>query len=455
MRSRRPRVWNAAAGVLELALLEVRSDTTRVVHLSHGRAQLFCGEEGWEMTITASEDGRVEVRASANAALRLNDVEVRGTAVASVGDLISLPDRSVMIQRFTLPTQPSFPVASHEVFELRLIEEVRRAAAGRGPIAVLVVHSMALLGEGLEAFLSAPEFESLRRAQLSFFLGLTAPGTVGLLFPGSTPTDANDARDQLSEALRRLGMPFRWGWGCAPSEALEPSTLWGRALDRLFSDQCEPADDLPHLDPVMVRLCSLADVWAGMSGGVLVRGEVGSGRETFARLIHERRQPQAPFVVLRSAVFDGQSWRSSLERARGGSLYVRHLDSLPTVERASFWQATAFRPMAAAEESTPLTPPVAIAIPALRDRPMDIRPIAEYVFARAHLEGLIKPTLLSTIRHGLFENWVKSVRDLKNTVQRATLFVDASGEMLSEHLGSSAARFVQQRDAIFEFPFAL
>ncbi len=219
-------------------------------------------------------------------------------------------------------------------------------------------------------------------------------------------------------------------------------------MDRLFAERAELADDLPHFDPVMVRLWSLCDVWAAQRGGVLLQGEVGSGRETLGRLIHERSLPHAPFVVMRSAVFDSQSWRTSVERAQGGTLYVRHLDALPGAERASFWEATAFRPMASVPERSTHRVPVVLAVPALRDRPMDILPIAEHVLAHAVADGLPKPGLSKEIRRALSRSWINSIRDLKNALLRAALLVDGSGEILPEHMNTPATRFMttDQRD---------
>ena len=383
----------------------------------------------------AGADANVNVYASGAAAVRVNDVEVRSVARARVGDLISLPDRSLLVQRVSDRPRARPLLVGHETFEQRLMEEVNRAAPERGPVSVLVIRSLALLGDGLGELLATPEIQALRQRARGVVIGHLAPATLELLCPGASNVDADELRENLSEAFARLGRPFRWGWASVPTDALSAMTLWGRALDRLFAEQVEPAEELPRADPVMVRLWSLCDVWAGMNGGVSMQGELGSGRETLARVIHERASPRAPYVIVKSAVFDSSSWRASIERARGGTLYLRHLAALPAAELASFRDATAFRPMAAAGEEERWGARVIVSVPALRDRPLDILPIAEYVLARCSgFESSRKLKLTSAALSVLSNDWPGNVRELKSSLQRAALLVDSSGEVLPEHL---------------------
>lgn len=442
MQSRRSRARSILRATSDLALLEVGADSTRPVPLSVGDPLVVKGHEGWEVRVSVGENGSVEVCASGGAAVRVNDVQVRGVGRARSGDLIALPDRSLLVQRFSsAPATPLVP-SSHEAFEQRLTEEVNRATMARGPVSLLIVRSRGLLGDGLAEFLSAPEFPGrLSKSDRTVFVSQAAPATLEFLCPGASGRDADDFREHLSEALGRLGRPFRWGWATTPSEAQHPSTLYGRALDRLFAERLEPADEMPHADPVMVRLWALCDFWAGMQGGVLIHGEVGSGRETLARVIHERHAPLASFVVVRSATFDSALWRASVERARGGALYVRHLDAVAPSDRAAFWAASAFRPMAGTQGPLPDAPPVVVSVPALRDRPLDVLPIAEQVLARLIGLDSRKPRLTASAKAALSAGWMGSVRDLKNTLQRAALLADSSGEVLAEHVASAVARF--------------
>ncbi len=442
MQSRRSRTRPSfRTSSANFALLEVGSDSTRPVSLRLGEPHVVSGEDGWEVKVTASGAETIEVRASGRAAVRVNDVQVRGLAHARTGDLVALPDRSLLVQRFSSKQVGPPPPASHEAFAQRLADEATRDGSERAPFSVLVVRSRAFMGDGLAAFLGAPEVDGLRRRAPPVLVGQAALGTLEFLCPGARQVDADVIREQLSEALGRLGRPFRWGWASFPSEALHGATLWGRALDRLFAERIEPVDELPHVDPVMVRLWALCDAWAGMKGGLVVQGELGSGRETLGHVIHERRSPQAPFVVFKSAVFEEVAWRTAVDRARGGTLYVRHLVGLPSSEAASFWQASAFRPMAGAHSHEARAPGIVVAVPALHDRPLDVLPIAEHVLTRCAGTGTSrKLKLTSAARSMLSTDWTGSVRELKNAIQLAALLVDASGEVLPEHLASSLTR---------------
>jgi Bacterial regulatory protein, Fis family len=423
-------------------LLEVGVAQTRPLRLHPGRSLTIGDHEEWQVKIVRVGDGIVEVRVFGGAAVRVNDVQVRTVASARAGDLIALPDRSLLVQHFSRLSPPPPEPWSHEAFEQRFHEEVNTAAPKRGAVSLLIVRSRSLRSDGLAEFLSAPELNAQRERGRSVIVGRAAPTTLELLLPAASSTEADEIREQLSEALGRLGRPFRWGWASTPTDAVHPATLWGRALDRLFADSVEPAEDLPHMDPVMSRLWSLGDVWAEMKGGILLQAEVGSGRETLARVIHERRTPQAPFIVVKSPIFESSLWRASVDRASGGSLYVRHLGGLSASERSSFWNATAFRPMAGEDGNggDPQIPRIVIPVPALRDRPLDILPIADHVLARcSSFDGSWKLKLTPAARSAFSREWLGSVRELKNSLQRAALLVEASGEVQPEHCVSALA----------------
>jgi len=429
----------------ELALLVVGPESTGPIHLKVERAVAVGTRALGEVRIVASTDGTVEVRPIGGAAVHLNDVQVRTVAHARAGDLVTLPDRSLLVQRLTPHHEEAVTIAGHNSFEQRLNEEVRRANRTCVPVALSVVRSRALVGDGLCQFLESAELNTPQMRERLVMVGSAAPATLELLLAGTTSLEADDIRGQLSEALGRLGRPFRWGWASAPTDGMGPSTLLGRALDRLFAEQSEAAEEVPRVDPVMVRLWSLCDVWAGVNGGVLVKGEEGSGRETLARAVHERRRLHTPFVVFRSAIFDSSLWRACVDRAAGGTLYVRHVGALPSSELEHFWNASSFRPMAGTSGSEPQAPPTLVTVPALRDRPLDVVPIADHIVARySGFEGSRKLKLTQAARTCLASEWTRSVRELRNSLQLATLRVDASGAIDPEHFATDLNRPVDE-----------
>lgn len=99
--------------------------------------------------------------------------------------------------------------------------------------------------------------------------------------------------------------------------------------------------DIVAGDPVMARALSVASRAAKADVPVLIEGEAGTGRETFARLIHadatggdDRRA--RPFVVLRCQVESTESLEQGLFAARvreaqSGTLYLDDVDALSPI----------------------------------------------------------------------------------------------------------------------------
>jgi hypothetical protein len=432
----RPPLLPSGLASPDLTLLYIGPGSTHPVSLEVGRRLVIRGAHGDEVTVFAAGEGTVAVRPAHGTSVWVNDVQVRESGRARAGDLIALADRSVLVQRVSVARPAPTNASDHAAFLQRISEEVDYAQHRRTALSLLVVRSPLLVGESQAGFLASAISFAREHDLRPVATGQLARGTVELLCPGMTVVMAAQFREYLSEALGMSGAPFRWGWASLPTEAFSAATLLGRALDRLFSDQPEPVEDFPRADPVMARLWSLCDLWAGRPGGILMEGEEGSGRETLARAIHERRASPAHFVVATSATFDEAEWRATIERARGGTLYVRHLDALPMSEISSFWKATGFRPMAAVKERllTP-HPPTILSVPALRDRPSDIIPIAEHIVARAVIIGRGGAKLTPPARVPLIRGpWNAGVRELKNVLRRAVLIVDESAEILPEHL---------------------
>ncbi len=194
-------------------VLEIGPDVTRPVSVNREQPMLVGGDV-W-MPEPAQPGETLRIRASGNAVVRINDVELRGVGSASPGDLIALPDRSLLIQRASIAESVRKGILSHELFDERFVEEVNRTAVSRSPLSLLLVHSRALLANGSTDFVSAPEYTAVGKRQVPPTVGHTAPGTLAFLCPGASTAAADDLRNHLSDALGRLGRPFRWGWATA------------------------------------------------------------------------------------------------------------------------------------------------------------------------------------------------------------------------------------------------
>ncbi len=217
---------------------------------------------------------------------------------------------------------------------------------------------------------------------------------------------------------------------------------------------------------------------------VLLLGESGSGKELFARAVHEASpRVHGPFVVVdcsgltetlfeselfgyEKGAFTGAHVRKAglVETAKGGTLFLDEIGDVPLamqvkllrlIESGTFrrvgavdTQQAEFRLVAATHK--PLEEMVAkgdfrqdlyyrisafpIHLPPLRERPDDIPLLVESLLQRgAGGEG--KSLKISTEAMGqlLQHDWPGNIRELRNVIERARLFAD-DGVIKKEHL---------------------
>jgi DNA-binding NtrC family response regulator len=191
----------------------------------------------------------------------------------------------------------------------------------------------------------------------------------------------------------------------------------------------------------MTRLWSLADRWAQRSKGIVFVGEEGVGRETLARGIRRLGPAEAPFVVHRDADFEPARWAEDVARASGGALHVRHPEVLPEREWAAFLSATRFRPSANVDsrERLSLVAVDLIPVPALRNRRLDIEPIAEYVLHAVDARLARRRSSLRADVRSVLQRWPtpENVRGLRNAVILAALSMDGA-ELREDHFATRA-----------------
>ena len=216
---------------------------------------------------------------------------------------------------------------------------------------------------------------------------------------------------------------------------------------------------------------------------VLLLGESGSGKELFARAIHEASDRAAgPFVVVdcsgftetlfeselfgyEKGAFTGAQFRKPglVETAKGGTLFLDEVGDIPMpmqVKLLRLIESQTFRRVGSVEMQTadfrlvaathkPLQSMVEgglfrqdlfyrinafpIRLPALRQRPDDVELLATSFLARPDGKGrrfTIEPTAM---RHLTVYRWPGNVRELRNVLERARLFAD-DGVIKSSHL---------------------
>jgi DNA-binding NtrC family response regulator len=231
-----------------------------------------------------------------------------------------------------------------------------------------------------------------------------------------------------------------------------------------------------HADPAMAALLARAEQVARSDASVLIGGESGTGKEVIARHIHRTsRRARGPFVALNCAAlpealleselfghekgaFSGAvaARRGKFEQAEGGTLLLDEIGEMDPRLQAKILRALQEREIDRLGGAAPVKVDVRILaatnrdlreevsrgrfredlwfrlnvvslrIPALRDRPGDILPLAEH-FSRRYAEanGLpLRPFSPQARGALLAHSWPGNVRELENTLHRAVLLAE-------------------------------
>jgi len=236
------------------------------------------------------------------------------------------------------------------------------------------------------------------------------------------------------------------------------------------------ADAPVHRDPAMAAVLRRAESVARAEASVLITGESGTGKEVLARHIHAHsRRADGAFVALNCAAlpealleselfghekgaFSGAvaARRGKFEQADGGTLLLDEIGEMDPRLQAKILRALQEREIDRLGGAGPVRVDVrilaatnrdlaaevaagrfredlffrlnvvALRIPALRDRPDDILPIAEH-FARRYADanGVPQRRFAPAARAALLGHaWPGNVRELENTVHRAVLLAE-------------------------------
>jgi len=233
-----------------------------------------------------------------------------------------------------------------------------------------------------------------------------------------------------------------------------------------------------YKDPRMTQTMKLAEQVAGSHASILVTGESGTGKELMARFIHNK-SPRAKgrFVAVNCAAIPENLLESELfghekgaftgavarrigkfEEANGGTLLLDEISEMDIRLQAKLLRAIQEREIDRVGGSQPVKVDVRIvatsnrnleeyvrqggfredlfyrlnvvnlALPSLRERPLDIPILAEH-FARKYAEVNGVPHRVITaearqmlLRHG----WRGNVRELENTMHRAVLLANGN-----------------------------
>jgi two-component system, NtrC family, response regulator AlgB len=226
--------------------------------------------------------------------------------------------------------------------------------------------------------------------------------------------------------------------------------------------------------PDMRRLLENAEQAAASNGTILLTGEGGTGKTLLARQIHLWSSRRAkPFVVVDCTMLSQQSrerktsgWaldalhigakRASerFEAAEGGTLFLTSIDNLPPALQVDLAQFVQDRTLKTAEDEKPidvriiaasscdLVPEVrnhkfredlfyslniiSLHVPALRERPTDILPLALRMLATAAIRNRRGGLNLSPEAAAVMTRyrWPGNVRELRNAMEAAAVLCE-------------------------------
>jgi len=295
------------------------------------------------------------------------------------------------------------------------------------------------------------------------------------------------------EAMRRgavhfISKPFD------NDEVLQTIVRYGQeAVIREKAGRLKPSGgDAPLIiaeDPRMKAVLELVRKVAPTPMSVLIQGESGSGKELIARAIHDQsKMRERPFLAVNSAALPDTLLESELfghrkgaftgadrnregifSRARGGTVFLDEIALMSPAFQGKLLRVlqertvvplgttTAepvdFRLVAATgrdlterisdgefrEDLFYRLRVVTVDLPPLRERPLDVIPLATHFLAKYSgqiAEHADRPPYLSTaaIAELKAHPWKGSVRELENCIQRALVLVRGD-EILPDHLG--------------------
>jgi DNA-binding NtrC family response regulator len=235
----------------------------------------------------------------------------------------------------------------------------------------------------------------------------------------------------------------------------------------------EESSALIYKDPAMKAVLKLADQVAPSDASILITGESGTGKEVMARYIHvHSRRASKPFISVNCAAIPENLLESELfghekgsftgaiarrigkfEEANGGTLLLDEISEMHPRLQAKLLRAIQERVIDRVGGTTPVKVDIrllatsnrdlqeevrkgnfrddlyfrlnvmALELPALRHRPLDIQVLAEHFTKKyADANGVkingIAPEVMDMLRA---HEWRGNVRELENTMHRAVL----------------------------------
>jgi DNA-binding NtrC family response regulator len=230
------------------------------------------------------------------------------------------------------------------------------------------------------------------------------------------------------------------------------------------------------LSPAMQQIESMLHRLAASDASVLITGESGVGKERVAKALHQLTGAEKPFIAVNcgalteslleaelfgyeKGAFTGatRTKKGVFEQADGGTLFLDEIGDMPMAMQVRLLRALQERSIVRVggeiviqvdirlvcathqtlqervvngsfrEDLYYRINVVELRIPPLRERPEDILPLARYLLAEiADTRDNPAPRLTPAAEHALKNyRWPGNIRELKNTLERASLMSDS------------------------------
>ncbi len=285
--------------------------------------------------------------------------------------------------------------------------------------------------------------------------------------------------------IERAVEAMRHGAAHYLTKPFEPDRLLAEIARFMLPSTQEAQGDVIAEDPKTVNLLALARRVASSDASVMLNGESGTGKEVVARFIH-RHSPrhEKPFIAINCAAIPENLLESTLfghekgsftgaanaqagkfEQAQGGTLLLDEITEMPIalqskllrvlqereLERVGGHKTISLDIRVLATSNRQLQEEVKagrfredlfyrlnvfpLQLPALRERPRDILPLARYFLAKyAGRDGKPLPVIAADAAQALTQHaWPGNIRELENVVQRA-LILSPGNTIQAEHL---------------------
>jgi DNA-binding NtrC family response regulator/pSer/pThr/pTyr-binding forkhead associated (FHA) protein len=473
------------AGATELAappapraflVITIDDGGSRVVDLPEGIDVTFGRSRAATITLDSEKVSRMHARVrrtgdvievedlGSRNGTRVNGDKIDGPRRLSTGDEVTAGPILAVVG-VTSGLRRSSAIADVTAGEARLAAEVDRSVRYHRPVTVAMIRTAS------DAILDQVE-RAIRPMDL---IAEDAGDDYLVILPELGREDGEAAVQRLLDFARAANVQATAATALCPDDGTTVETLIGVLRSGIRTGRV-PRAPAPKgtpivFDPAMQRAYTLVERIADTSMTVLILGETGVGKELVCEAIHQRSSRRdRPLIKLNCAALPESLLESELfgyergaftgadkrkvgffEAADGGTLFLDEIGDMPLPLQAKLLRvlerkvitrvggtnevATDARLIAATHRN--LDGDVrsgrfrqdllfriggfTIAVPALRDRPSEIIPLAEHFVRTAAAEqARIPPALSDDARDALAGyDWPGNVRELRNALERA------------------------------------